>query len=164
MNFLGCFSFFSLELCLDDCKLFFFSNNLLFKSRSFLSLSLSNFLFLLVSLSSFFTSFLNLSFEFSKFSLMLSLKFLFDCSYSLGSRNFLLSLELFVLFRWFLFLLMSPNSFSRIRLSSFSDGCSYQGFVMFTKSFFFFNFLITNSSLFNYSFLSSFLMMLNKSS
>jgi hypothetical protein len=122
-NFLGCFNFFSFKVFLDDCNLFFFSNNLLFKSRCFPGISLSDFLFLLMNLSSFSTRFFNLSLELSKFSFMLSLKFLFDSSYSLVSGNFLLGLEHFVLLRLFLFLFMSPNSFSRIRLSSSSDSC-----------------------------------------
>jgi len=145
-------------------KLFFFSKNLLFKSRRFLSLSLSDFLFLLMNLSSFSSSLLYLSLELSKFSLMLSLKFLFNSSYSLFSGNFLLGSEFFVLFRLFLFLLMSPNSFSRIRLSSSSNGCFYQSFVMFAKSFFLFNLFSSSSFLFNYSLPSSFLMMLYESS
>lgn len=151
-------------MCLDDCKLFFFSGNLLFKSRSFLCLSLDNFLFLLMNLSSFFTRFLNLSLELSNFSLELSLKLCFHSSYSLVSGNFLFCLKLFVLMRLFFFFLVSPNAISWIRHSSFSDSCSYQGFMMFPEFFFFFIFLSTKSSLLNYSLLSSFLMMLNKSS
>jgi len=124
LNFLCCFNFFSFEVCLDNRKLFFFSSNLLFKSRSFLCLSLNNFLLLLVNLSSFFTRFLNLSLELSNFSLKLSLKLCFHSSYSLVSGNFLLCLKLFVLMRLFFFLLMSPNTISWIRHSSFSDRCS----------------------------------------
>ncbi len=55
---------------------------------------------------------------------MLSLKFLFDSSYSFVSINFLFSLKLYIFFRQFFFLLMSSNSICKIRLSSFSDGCS----------------------------------------
>ena len=124
MNFLGCLNFLCFKVFFKNCKLFFFSSNLLFDSCSFLCLSLRFFLFLLVNLSSFSTRFLNLSLEFSKFSIMLSPKFLFDSSYSFVSGYFLLGLELFIFFWLFFFLLMSPYSICRIRLSSSSDGCS----------------------------------------